>query len=130
MKLFTPFLSVLLLICGFSLASCDGWRTDYGEVVAQFDEADLATKASAYDDEKISVRGKVKSVDTSDPQSLLVSLELGTSADFGDLAAMVAAMKPGETVTIDGILRIDGDEFLLDPAIQRSHDAPFDPAKR
>lgn len=110
--------------------SCDGFRTDYGKSVAQFEEADLASQAADYRNKKVTVKGVVKSVDAENPKGSLVVLEEGLIANFGHLKAMAETNKPGETVMIDGILRTEANTIMLDPAIGRSPDASFDPTKR
>ena len=109
-------------------AACDGWTLDYGKPAAQFEARDAATLAGKYLGEKVTVRGQVVSVDTSDPRNCVLQLHHGVTAKSALLAAGYA---PGEVVYIDGIVRSAADGALvLEPAIGRDPTAPFKPQRR
>jgi len=111
--------------------ACSGWTMDYGTPAAQFEARDAAALAAAHLGEKVSVRGQVLAVDTSDPDACVVTLEHGVTARFGRSSAMAAEYAAGETAYIDGIVRSAADGALvLDPAMGRDPTASFEPQHR
>ena len=101
---------------------------DYGKPAAQFLEQDLATRGKAYVGKKITVKGTVKKVDTSDPESAWVILSQGTRCNFGKFKAMAESYKPGKEVYVDGFLKqCKESNVLIEPAIGRDPKAPFKP---
>lgn len=110
------------------LVSCTGWKMDYGKPAAQFQQESLLEKGKPYIGKKITVKGQVARVDTSDPKAAWVYLEGGVRCNFGDFAIMATGNKVGETVFVDGILRrCEPDDILLEPALNRDKRAPFNP---
>jgi len=107
--------------------ACEGWTLDYGEPAAQFEARDAAALAAEYVGEKVTVRGEVAAVDTSDPDTCVVTLAHGVTARFGRTTQWAA----GDTAYIDGIVRSATDGALvLDPAMGRDPTAPFEPQRR
>lgn len=112
------------------LAACTGWTMDYGKPAAQFEAADAAAIAGEYMGEKVTVRGKVLAVDSSDPESCIVELEGGVIAQFGDMKLMAEECKVGEITLVDGIVSaVEPARVLLEPALGRDPTAPFEPRK-
>jgi hypothetical protein len=104
---------------------------DYGHPAAQFEARDAVFLAHGYLGKKVSVRGKVLSVDTIDPAHCVVRLQHGLLARFGDWKVMAESCTVGEVAYIDGIVTAVGDsEVILDPAICRDPTAAFDPLNR
>jgi hypothetical protein len=119
-----PGLAILLSILG----GCRGWTMDYGNPAAQFEARDAATFGAGYLGRKVSVRGEVSAVDTSDPACCTVRLQHGVVANFGKFKAAAEACPVGEIVHLDGIVRaVDASSITLDPAFGRDPQAPFDP---
>ena len=117
-------IAVMLALAG----ACSGWTLDYGKPAAQFEARDAAKLAGKYLGEKVTVRGQVVSVDTSDPRNCVLQLHHGVTAKSALLAAGYA---PGEVVYIDGIVRSAADgALLLEPAMGRDPTAPFNPQRR
>ena len=113
------------------VGACSGWTMDYGTPTAQFEARDAAALAAAHLGEKVSVRGEVLAVDTSDPDACVVTLEHGVIAKFGRSSAMAAEYAAGEIAYIDGIVRSAADGALvLDPAMGRDPTASFEPQRR
>jgi hypothetical protein len=120
-------LTALLLI---SLGSgCrQGWRMDYEKPAAQFRHADLASHGKAFIGKKITVKGTVAKIDSTDPKSARIHLEGGIQANLGTFQAMAESCKTGDTVFVDGFLkRCEEGDILLDPAMLRDPRAPFSP---
>lgn len=128
----TTFSSALVLVILFlSLEACQGGVMDYGAPVAQFEARDAVRLTPSYLGKKVSVRGEVLTVDTSDPARCVVRLERGVVARFGDFKVMAEQCTVGEVVYIDGIVAAVGPaEVILDPALGRDPGAPFDPLLR
>jgi len=121
-------LSLALLVS--VAAGCRGWTMDYGQPAAQFEATDAATLAPDYLQEKVSVRGEVRSVDVSNPEDCVVELEGNVTARFGDFKAAAEACTVGTVVYVDGIVKATGPEGVtLDPAFGRDSQAPFEPKK-
>ncbi|MCH2063045.1 MAG: hypothetical protein MK194_04915 [Roseibacillus sp.] len=121
---FVTGLAILLSILG----GCRGWTMDYGNPAAQFEALDAATFGAGYLGRKVSVRGEVSAVDTSDPARCTVRLQHGVVANFGKFKAAAEACPVGEIVHLDGIVRaVDASSITLDPAFGRDPQAPFDP---
>ena len=94
----------------------DRLRTDYGEPAAQFDAKDVAALGGKYVGKKISVRGVVDHIDSTDPQHCRVYLRDGISVDMLHLQAMANDCKPGSVVTLDGMLKqLGAKETVLAP---------------
>jgi hypothetical protein len=110
------------------IVSCKGWQMDYGKPAAQFHQESLLEKGKPYIGRKITVKGKVASVDTSDPKTAWVHLEGGIRCNFGEFDLMAKNNKVGETVYVDGFLRrCEPGDILIEPALKRDHTAPFAP---
>jgi hypothetical protein len=108
------------------ILSCKGWQMDYGKPAAQFQQENLLEKGKPFIGRKITVKGKVARVDTSDPKSAWVWLEGGVRCNYGEFALMAKANKVGETVHVDGFLRrCEPGDILIDPAMNRDPVAPF-----
>lgn len=115
-------LAVLFVGCG------KGWEMDYGKPAAQFHEQDLLVKGKNFVGKKITAKGVVKKVDTSDPDSAWIILSEGTRCNFGDFRAMAESVKPGDTIYVDGFLkRCEKGEIVIDPAMSRDPKAHFEP---
>jgi hypothetical protein len=115
-------------------AACDGWTLDYGEPAAQFEARDAAALAGNYLGQKVTVRGEVLAVDTSDPRDCVLHIRHGVTAKLGALRAMAAAYTAGEVIYVDGIVDtvVTGETascVVLDPAIGRDPTAPFEPER-
>ncbi|OUU24946.1 MAG: hypothetical protein CBC13_02800 [Planctomycetia bacterium TMED53] len=111
-------------------AGCTGWKMDYADPVVHILAEDLASKGSPYLGKKIAVKGKVESVDTTNPKSCWVILEGNVKCHYGDFQGMVFEIKTGEVIVISGILEsISKTGVLIDPAMGRDPLAPFDPLK-
>lgn len=120
-------LALLALSC---LAACTGWTVDYGRPAAQFEAVDAGVLAVEHLGDKVSVRGKVKAVDTSDPEHCVVELEGGVTARFGDFKQMAEACEVGEVVYVDGIVAAaDSTGVILDRAVSRDPTATFEPKR-
>ena len=120
-------LAILLPILG----GCRGWTMDYGNPAAQFEARDAITLAPDYLRKKVSVRGRVSAVDTSDPEHCVVKLDHGVTAHFGTFKAAAEACTVGTVVHLDGIVRaVDASGVTLAPAFGRDPQAPFDPIRR
>jgi len=108
--------------------SCKGWQMDYGKPVAQFQQGSLLEKGKPYIGKKITVKGKVARVDTSDPKTAWIHLEGGIRCNFGKFDRMAKGNKVGETVYVDGFLRrCEPGDILIEPALNRDPAAPFAP---
>jgi hypothetical protein len=125
--------ALLFLVTGLALTpwilgGCQGWTLDYGSPVAQFEVCNAAALAPGYLGRKVSVRGEVTAVDTSDPAQCTVRLGHGLVANFGTFKAAAEACAVGEVVHLDGIVRaVDPSGVTLDPAFGRAPEAPFEP---
>lgn len=120
-------LALMLALAG----ACSGWTMDYGTPAAQFEARDAAALAAGHLGEKVSVRGEVLAVDTSDPNACVVTLEHGVTALFGRQRAMAADYAAGDTAYIDGIVRsAAGGALVLEPAMGRDPEASFGPQRR
>lgn len=103
---------------------------DYGDPAAQFHERDVSAKGKEFVGKKVTVKGVVERVDTSDPESAWVYLAGGTKCNFGKFKVMAEACKVGEEVYVDGFLkRCEESDVLIEPAISRDPKAPFDPVE-
>ncbi len=103
---------------------------DYGRPAAQFEARDAITLAPDYLRKKVSVRGRVSAVDTSDPEHCVVKLNHGVTAHFGTFKAAAEACKVGEVVHLDGIVKAaDRSRITLDPAFGRDPQAPLAPVR-
>ncbi|MFZ9937006.1 MAG: hypothetical protein ACO3JG_08070 [Luteolibacter sp.] len=101
---------------------------DYGKPAAQFHQEGLAAKGQPYIGKKITVKGKVARVDTSNPEVAWVWLEGGIRCNFQEFDLMAKANKVGETVYVDGFLRrCEPGDILIEPALNRDPAAPFTP---
>ena len=121
-------LHLFLLYSIFLISGCSGWKTDYGKPAAQFVEEDVATKGKEFLAKKITVKGTVTKVDVSDPKSAKVYLQHGIQCNLGKLAKMAESCKVGETVYVDGLLKVlEEGKVILDPAILRDPNASFQP---
>ncbi|HJM64586.1 MAG: hypothetical protein QF405_16585 [Roseibacillus sp.] len=124
---------LLILVTGLAillplLVGCRGWTMDYGNPAAQFEARDAAILAPDYLGRKVSVRGEVTTVETSDPARCTVRLQHGVVADFGTFKAAAEACPVGEIVHLDGIVRaVDVSGIILAPAFGRDPQALFDP---
>ena len=115
-------------------AACDGWTLDYGEPAAQFEARDAAALAGNYLGQKVTVRGEVLAVDTSDPRDCVLQLRHGVTAKLGAFRAMAEAYTVGEVIYVDGIVDAvvagyAGGAVVLDPAMGRDPTAPFEPER-
>ena len=123
-------LRISLLILVFLVSGCTGWKMDYGNSSAHILAEDLRTKGKPYIGGKIAIRGKVESVDTTDPQSCWVILEGNIRCHYGDFQSAANEVKAGETITVSGILTVvENGKVVLDPALGRDPKAPFNPLK-
>ncbi len=118
-----PFITTVHLVgCG------EDYELDYGQPAAQFLAKDLPSKAKSYIGKKITVKGTVARVDTSNPTSSWVFLKGGIECNLGRFKAMANSCKVGDTVFIDGFLRrCDDGDILIEPALQRDPTADFNP---
>ena len=121
----------LILSLSFILFSgCTGLKMDYSDPVVQILAEDLADKGGPYIGNKISVRGILKSIDTTNPKSVWVTLEGNIRCNFGDFLAMAQELKLGEPTTIDGFLKdLSENQIVIEPAFTRDPLAPFKPLK-
>ena len=121
-------ISLLTLAC--IISGCTAWKMDFGNPAAHILVEDLRTKGKPYIGEMIAIRGKVESVDTTDPQSCWVILEGNVRCHYGDFQAAANQEKVGETITVSGILTgVETGKVVLDPALGRDPQAPFNPLK-
>ena len=101
---------------------------DYGRPAAQFEARDAIALAPDYLRQKVSVRGQVSAVDTSDPERCVVKLDHEVIAHFGTFKAAAEACKVGAVVHLDGIVKAaDPSVVTLAPAFGRDPQAPFAP---
>jgi hypothetical protein len=130
MKIVLMTTAFVALVAATMLPNCTGWILDYGRPAAQFEAADLASKGDQFKGRKITVRGMVTMVDTTDPESAKICLAHGILCDLGKFKGMAEGYKVGSVIYIDGILkRCNEDDCLLAPAIGRDPQASFVPAK-
>ena len=109
---------------------CTGWKMDYGKPAAHILAEDLRSKGKPYVGEMIALRGKVESVDISDPKSCWVILEGNIRCNYGEFLAAAQEEKVGKTITVSGFLNVIEDgKVVLDPALGRDPLAPFHPLK-
>lgn len=119
-----------LLILAFFISGCTGWKMDYEKPAAHILAEDLRTKGKPYIGGKIATRGKVESVDISDPKSCWVILEGNIRCNYGEFLAAAQEEKVGKTITVSGFLNVIEDgKVVLDPALGRDPLAPFHPLK-
>lgn len=129
----TLYLKTTLLAAGLTflfplLSSCKGWIMDYGRPAAQFEARNAIALAPDYLKKKVTVRGRVSSVDTSDPERCVVKLDHGVTAHFGKWKAAAEQYKVGEVIHLSGIVEaVHPSEITLDPAFGRDPEAPFAP---
>ena len=127
------YLKTTLLIAGLTflfplLSSCKGWIMDYGRPAAQFEARNAIALAPDYLRKKVTVRGRISAVDTSDPERCIVKLDHGVTAHFGEFKAMAERYKLGEVIHISGIVEaVNPSGITLDPAFGRDPKAPFAP---
>ncbi len=130
MKILLILMASVIMTTAIILPSCTGWILDYGTPAAQFEAHDLAHKGDKFIGRKITVRGAVQKVDTTDPESAKVYLASGILCDLGKFKEMAEGHAVGEIVSIDGILkRCDEGDCLLAPAIGRDPKASFTPER-
>ncbi|RCL36904.1 MAG: hypothetical protein DBX00_06050, partial [Verrucomicrobia bacterium] len=103
----TLYLKTTLLTAGITflfplLSSCKGWIMDYGRPAAQFEARNAIALAPDYLKKKVTVRGRVSSVDTSDPERCVVKLDHGVTAHFGKWKAAAEQYKVGEVIHLSG----------------------------
>ena len=109
---------------------CTGWKMDYGKPAAHILAEDLRSKGKPYVGEMIALRGKVESVDISDPKSCWVILEGNIRCNYGEFLAATPEEKVGKIITVSGFLRELSDErVVINPAMGRDPLAPFNPLK-
>ena len=122
--LLTTIAAVVLVGCG------KGYVLEYGQPAAQFLAKDVAAKAKAYKNKKVTIKGTVTRVDITNPNSPRIYLKEGIECNFGRLKLMASRCKVGDTVYVDGILNIsDQGNIFLDPAVKRDPTAKFIPIK-
>ena len=116
-----PFIAAVILVgCG------KDHELDYGQPAAQFSAKDLPSKAKPYVGKKITVKGTVTRVDTSNQNSSRIYLEKGIECHLGRFKAMAASCQIGDTVFVDGFLkRCDDGDVLIEPALLRDPTAKF-----
>jgi len=103
---------------------------EYGQPAAQFLAKDVAAKAKAYKNKKVTIKGTVTRIDITNPNSPRIYLKEGIKCNFGRLKLMASRCKVGDTVYVDGILNIsDERNIFLDPAVKRDPAAKFIPIK-
>jgi len=101
---------------------------DYGRPAAQFEARNAIALAPDYLRKKVTVRGRISAVDTSDPERCIVKLDHGVTAHFGEFKAMAERYKLGEVIHISGIVEaVNPSGITLDPAFGRDPKAPFAP---
>lgn len=126
----TALILVLIAPIVFNACSPKSWEMDYGKPAAQFHEKDVSAKGGAFVGKKITVKGMVEKVDTSDPGSSWILLSGGTRCNFGKFRAMAESCKVGEEVYVDGFLkRCSEGDVLVEPAMLRDSKAPFEPTE-
>jgi hypothetical protein len=117
-----------LVVLAIVLGCGKAWQMDYGEPAAQFLSASVAAKGKGYVGKKITVKGTVTKVETSDPESAWIHLDDGVRCNLGKFTAMAAASKVGDTVYVDGFLKhCENGDVLLEPAGLRDPTASFSP---
>ena len=103
---------------------------DYGRPAAQFEARDAIALAPDYLRKKVTVRGRVSAVDTSDPERCVLKLDHGVTAHFGKFKRAAESYKVGEIVPLDGIVKaVDPSGITLHPAFGRDPQAPFTPVR-
>lgn len=107
-----------------------GWKMDYGKPKAQFHAKQVAAKGKPFIGKKITIKGVVEKIDTTDPKAAVVTLVGGIRCEFGKFKAMAEGKAVGKEVYVDGILRacVKG-EARLSPALYRDPKARFEPVK-
>jgi hypothetical protein len=106
----------------------EGWRMDYGQPAAQFNEAAALQNAKPYIGEKITVKGVVTRQDLSDAKNCKIYLGHSICCNLRSFKEMAEGYTVGKTVFIDGILRrCEPGDILLDPAVGRDPQAEFKP---
>lgn len=119
---------IVLVLAGFGSGCGKGWQMDYGKPAAQFHERDVLVKGKAFVGKKITVKGVVEKVDSSDPDSAWILLSGGTRCNFGKFKSMAESCKTNDTVYVDGFLeRCENGDVLIQPAMLRDPTAPFSP---
>ena len=112
------------------LSGCQGWTMDYGRPAAQFEARDAIVLAPNHLRKKVSIRGRVSGVDTSDPENCIVKLDHGVTAHFGTFKRAAESYKVGEILHLDGIVKaVNPSGITLDPAFGRDPQAPFTPVR-
>ena len=129
----TLFLKTTLLTASLTflfplLSSCKGWIMDYGRPAAQFEARNAIALAPDYLRKKVTVRGRVSAVDTSDPERSVVKLDHGVTAHFGKFKRAAESYEVGEVIHLSGIVEaVNPFGITLDPAFGRDPKAPFAP---
>ena len=119
---------ITLCACLPVIGGCNGWALDYGTPAAQFDSRDAVAFAPDYLGKKVSVRGTVQVVDTSNG---IVKLRKGVTAHFPRLKGQIDICEVGKIAFIDGIVSsATPDGVTLKPCLFRDPDAPFDPLSK
>jgi len=120
-------LTVALTLASVS-CSREEWTVEYGTPKAQLVEANLATKGEAFIGDKVTVKGVVSAVDTSQPDAAWVQLSEGTRCNLRHLKVMAENCEVGEEIYISGILkRTKNGELILDPAVVGDSKMKFQP---
>ncbi len=98
---------------------------DYGKPAAQFYAKDVESKASPFVGKKITVKGKVQSIDRSEAENVKIILEHQIICHTG---RSDTHLKVGEVVFMSGFLdELSKTDIVLDPAMSRDPTAPFHP---
>lgn len=119
---------VALVFAGLGSGCVKDWQMDYGKPAAQFHEQDVLLKGKAFVGKKITIKGVVEEVDTSNADSAWILLADGTRCNFGANKVMAESFHPGDTIYVDGFLkRCEEGNVVVDPAMSRDRTAPFDP---
>ena len=122
---------ITLCACLPVIGGCTGWVLDYGTPAAQFDTRDAVAFAPDYLGKKVTVRGTVQVVDTSDPSNYIIKLRNGVTANFPILKGQIDICEVGKIAFIDGIVSsATPDGVTLKPCLVRDPDAPFDPLSK
>jgi hypothetical protein len=122
-------LIVSLLLLSTLFTGCGkGWEMDYGTPAAQFHSEDLVQHGKGFLGKKITVKGTITRVDTSNADSAWVYLDHGIRCHFGKFDRMAESFKEGDEAYVDGFLeKCEPGNILLDPALGRDPAAAFNP---
>jgi hypothetical protein len=125
--------SIFTLSCVLACATlgCSkGWQLDYGKPSAQFVSKSIAVKGAPFIGKKITVKGRVVKVDTSNPEAALIYLENSIQCNLGGFTAMANGCTVGDVIYVDGFLaRCEEGRIVLEPALIRDPTAPFSPTQ-